>query len=149
MFSAWGRQASSKAPKNCFLTDSLKLIQNSMIYGFNGILGYFGDFLHSGVPWSRNTNFALWKPTFREVSWLSKRHEFQEFTRISMGITWNQGIQEFLWNLAFSGKLVPCRRRVKTAVIPMLFIGSGARFRAPTPKNSDYLVFSLNSPKFT
>ena len=43
----------------------------------------------------------------------------------------------------------PLRRRVKTAVIPVVFIGSGARFLPRTPQNRKYLVFSWNSLKYT
>ena len=42
---------------------------------------------------------------------------------------------------------MPLRRHAKTAVIPIVFKGSGARFRRRTPQNPKYLVFLLESTK--
>ena len=38
----------------------------------------------------------------------------------------------------FSGEGVPFRRHAKTAVIPMVFIGSGASFLPRTPQDRNY-----------
>jgi hypothetical protein len=50
----------------------------------------------------------------------------------------------------FPGEGVPFRRHAKTAVIPMVFIGSGARFLPRTLQNRNYWFFArirYKSPK--